>query len=78
MDTTPAPTPTPTPDPVVPVNLCGNGFLQSANGEQCDDGNLVPFDGCSPNCNVEANFNCTSVENQTSVCTPITCGNGNT
>lgn len=63
-------------DPTPPVNLCGNGVFQAANNEQCDDGNLQAFDGCSPNCNIEANFNCANVEGQQSVCTPIRCGNG--
>jgi cysteine-rich repeat protein len=30
---------------------CGDGVLQS--GEQCDDGNLTPGDGCSPTCQAE-------------------------
>ena len=30
---------------------CGNGVLEGT--EQCDDGNPVPFDGCSPACEVE-------------------------
>jgi cysteine-rich repeat protein len=29
---------------------CGNGLLA---GEQCDDGNLLPGDGCSPTCTTE-------------------------
>ncbi len=30
---------------------CGNGFLSA--GEECDDGNLRDFDGCSSNCLLE-------------------------
>lgn len=30
---------------------CGNGVREGT--EQCDDGNKRPFDGCSPNCEVE-------------------------
>ncbi|MEP7124047.1 MAG: DUF4215 domain-containing protein [Byssovorax sp.] len=33
---------------------CGDGILQL--GEQCDDGNLVAGDGCSPTCGLEGNF----------------------
>ena len=29
---------------------CGDGIVQSADGEQCDDGNLVSNDGCSSAC----------------------------
>ncbi|HQJ59840.1 MAG TPA: S8 family serine peptidase, partial [bacterium] len=32
-------------------NVCGNGELEY--GEQCDDGNTEPFDGCDPNCRLE-------------------------
>lgn len=31
---------------IMPV--CGNGIIES--GEECDDGNLEPGDGCSPEC----------------------------
>src|SRR5262245_30681330 len=30
---------------------CGNGVLDE--GEECDDGNRLAFDGCSPDCRVE-------------------------
>lgn len=30
---------------------CGNGLLES--GEECDDGNLIPGDGCDSNCESE-------------------------
>lgn len=32
---------------------CGDGLLASNGSEQCDDGNLVAGDGCSPTCTVE-------------------------
>jgi fibro-slime domain-containing protein len=33
--------------------VCGDGNPEPQAGEQCDDGNLVPFDGCSPTCTIE-------------------------
>ena len=33
---------------------CGDGILQSAEGEQCDDGNTNSGDGCSSTCQTEA------------------------
>jgi fibro-slime domain-containing protein len=30
---------------------CGNGVIEG--GESCDDGNLLPFDGCSADCQIE-------------------------
>lgn len=30
--------------------LCGNGVVDVAAHETCDDGNAVPHDGCEPNC----------------------------
>src|SRR6185369_12452785 len=35
---------------------CGNGVLNGA--EQCDDGNPNGGDGCSPSCQVEADYVC--------------------
>jgi fibro-slime domain-containing protein len=34
-----------------PAAVCGDGIVET--GEQCDDGNLIPFDGCSPTCTIE-------------------------
>jgi len=34
-----------------PAPVCGDGIVQ--DGEQCDDGNNVACDGCSPNCGEE-------------------------
>ncbi len=33
------------------VRICGNGMLEP--GEPCDDGNALPFDGCSASCEIE-------------------------
>ncbi|MFO0757786.1 MAG: DUF4215 domain-containing protein [Byssovorax sp.] len=35
---------------------CGDAILQVQNGEQCDDGNMMAGDGCSPACQLEGNF----------------------
>jgi cysteine-rich repeat protein len=34
-------------------DLCGDTVLQGACGEECDDGNLTPGDGCSELCLIE-------------------------
>ena len=42
--------------------VCGNGVVEGT--EECDDGNLIPYDGCSPTCTIEpecANGTCTAV-----------------
>lgn len=33
---------------------CGNGVLETANGEECDDGNSIDGDGCESDCTVSA------------------------
>ncbi len=37
----------------VNVPICGNGILEVENSESCDDGNLVPGDGCDAKCKIE-------------------------
>lgn len=32
---------------------CGNGYLETVNHEECDDGNGATGDGCRPNCTLE-------------------------
>ncbi len=32
---------------------CGDGIVQTARGEQCDDGGFTPGDGCDPDCLTE-------------------------
>ncbi len=57
------------------VNYCGDGIIDKTAGEDCDDHNNVPGDGCSDNCIIETGFTCI-VEQGKSVCAPIACGNG--
>ena len=42
---------------------CGDGNIDTADGEMCDDGNAVDGDGCSSTCQPEAGFTCTTMEN---------------
>ncbi len=35
------------------IPVCGNGKIESENGEFCDDGNLEPGDGCDGKCKIE-------------------------
>ena len=46
--------------PSVPFNLeaCGDGVLNTANGELCDDANTLSGDGCNSLCLVEADWIC--------------------
>jgi len=48
---------------------CGDGLPEG--GEGCDDGNLVPGDGCSAGCQVETGYSCSGAP---SCCQK--CGNG--
>ena len=41
----------------IPNPKCGDGIIQFSAGEQCDDGNESPQDGCS-DCMVECGFSC--------------------
>ncbi|MEZ4390459.1 MAG: DUF4215 domain-containing protein [Polyangiales bacterium] len=54
----------------VAQTVCGNGAVQG--GEQCDDGNLLAGDGCSPTCLIEPGFQCTGAR---SSCASV-CGDG--
>jgi len=38
-----------------PVDICGNGVLETGVGEACDDGNTANGDGCSATCALEGN-----------------------
>jgi fibro-slime domain-containing protein len=53
---------------------CGNGVLDTNNGEQCDDGNANSGDGCNKLCQLEANYLC---KDPGQPCTNLAvCGNG--
>ena len=59
---------------VNPVSYCGDGTIDAANGETCDDGNRIGGDGCSGICKLEPNWLCTTPGQP---CTSlIVCGNG--
>src|SRR5260370_35116845 len=38
------------------ARVCGNGIIEQ--GEQCDDGNAIPGDGCSGVCQIEPGYTC--------------------
>jgi cysteine-rich repeat protein len=48
----------PLPDGRLPIWIepCGNGFMDT--GEQCDDGNRSPGDGCGATCQIECHWSC--------------------
>ena len=51
--------PPPGPDaPPPPVAVCGDGILNAPEGEQCDDGNLDPGDGCGSTCLLDQGWIC--------------------
>jgi len=54
--------------PVDVCVICGDDI--TAGNETCDDGNIIPGDGCSATCQTEAGFTCTGTP---SVCT-TSCG----
>ena len=54
------------------VSVCGDGVVSGT--EQCDDGNNVPFDGCSATCTGETGYTCTG---SPSVCVPCPSGYSN-
>jgi fibro-slime domain-containing protein len=52
---------TPPPASTCHRTVCGDGIKEGS--EQCDDGNLIPYDGCSPTCTIDpkcGNGICTS------------------
>jgi fibro-slime domain-containing protein len=52
---------------------CGDGVLNAALGEECDDGNADASDGCA-SCKVVAPYSCYGI--QPSVCIQEVCGDG--
>src|SRR5450432_2736050 len=56
------------------IGQCGDGALQT--GEECDDGNAIPGDGCSGICTLEAGFTCPTVGQPCIFSQVAICGNG--
>ena len=61
---------------VTPKRSCGNGYYQPTLGEQCDDNNNRPFDGCSSNCMIEYGWECTHIGIFPLSKCNLKCGNG--
>jgi cysteine-rich repeat protein len=40
-------------------HICGDGTIQTGNGEECDDNGTANGDGCSSSCQVETGWTCT-------------------
>jgi large repetitive protein len=57
------------------IPQCGDGYLNTNLGEECDDGNNSELDGCSSTCKIEEGWSCTTNELKVSVCRTI-CGDG--
>jgi cysteine-rich repeat protein len=49
---------------------CGDGIFESADSEQCDDGNYYSGDGWNDSCQIEAKFKCTTPPSAMSICMP--------
>ena len=54
--------------------VCGNGVIEM--GEQCDDGNSKPGDGCSGICLIEPGYTCPMAGQPCISTVTQTCGNG--
>src|SRR5437868_558859 len=63
-------------EPDATLAYCGDGVVEAALGEQCDDGNSRPGDGCSGTCHVENGFTCTVAGKGCVLTVTQTCGNG--
>ncbi len=54
--------------------VCGDGVI--VPGEQCDDGNGTPGDGCSGVCQIEPGYACPTVDQACVFTLTQTCGDG--
>ena len=52
---------------------CGDGINNQNGIEDCDDGNVLPGDGCNGNCKVERNWHC---EKEGKCTREVVCGDG--
>ncbi len=58
----------------VSTTKCGDG-IQTAN-EACDDGNLLPTDGCTDTCTITDGYSCPEPGKACVLDTVVACGNG--
>ncbi len=54
--------------PSICTPICGKGIFYGINGQECDDGNTSPNDGCDSNCKIESNYWCNNVIGKKSTC----------
>jgi hypothetical protein len=58
-------------------NECGDGIINDFRGEECDDGNANPGDGCSPTCRLTTCWNRVRDNMETDIdCGGGACGDG--
>jgi fibro-slime domain-containing protein len=55
---------------------CGDGVNNQGGIEDCDDGNVLPGDGCNGACKVEPNWNCPKDVREGPCTKKIICGDG--
>ena len=63
------------------ASICGDGYINAAAGEECEDGNDVAFDGCEPgSCTYSCHENSDCLDNNAcngaETCTDHVCQNG--
>jgi cysteine-rich repeat protein len=51
------------------VSICGDGYIDTGVGEQCDDTNLIPGDGCDNDCT----YTCTAATQAEDCSDGLTC-----
>jgi prepilin-type N-terminal cleavage/methylation domain-containing protein len=44
------------------TNSCGDGNVETVKGEQCDDNNVAPGDGCNNTCTIEDGWDCSGTK----------------
>jgi fibro-slime domain-containing protein len=61
-------------DDAAMTSVCGDGVI--GVGEQCDDGNSIPGDGCSGVCQIEPGYTCPDLARPCVYTVTQTCGDG--
>jgi cysteine-rich repeat protein len=58
------------------LSVCGNGYREWSDSEECDDGNTINQDGCNSNCTVTLGWSCNQVAGKSADTCFSGCGNG--